>query len=409
MKTIKSVLLLAVSLLLMFGTTLAAQDAADNAATDNNTTTTAVATPVKPAAASAFKPWARVRGSYQFTLHTDLSNKSAFETDRARVGMDGMFLKDVYFKVDIDAKNTKKGSGAELKAAFISWNFSKYHWVDIGAITTTFTRGLSGTEYAFINYDITTSLDAYQYGVQLKGLMLDGFLSYFFSVTDGEGYKEINTGNGFLYMGRFELQLMGKNYKMKNGNKTWKFADLREGAPTADNKTLTLGLAAALDNKYESPDFGQTYETFNGFHAVADLTFRMNGLSFFAQGNYNKYDKKYNDAYWGGANENVKESMGGFAQLGFNLKQSLGIALEPMVKFEYWKDTVNEGADDIIYEKTQIAFGINWYIKSHDVKVNLEYRRVLNDDYEETYIIKPSENFLGIRLTHKLSSPRIGG
>lgn len=406
MKTTKSVILLTVALLLAGGTMLSAQDAATNTAA----TTVVQVAPAVTTAPAAFKPWARVRGSYQFVLESDLSNKSAFEIDRARLGMDGMFLKDVYFKVDIDAKNTKKGKGAELKAAFISWNFSKYHWLDVGAITTTFARALSGTEYAFINYDITTGLDAYQYGVQLRGLLGNGFLSYFVSVNNGEGYSSINTGNGFCYMGRVELQLMGKNYKTaKDGTKVWQFADLREGAPKANDKTLTIGIAGALDQKFESPDYGQTFESFNGIHAIADLTFRMNGLSFFAQGNFNSYGQKYNDSYWGGANGNVKESMGGFAQLGFNLKNSIGAAIEPMVKFEYWKDTVNEGADDIIYEKTQFAVGINWYIKEHKAKVNFEYRRVLSDDYEGTYIIKPSEDYVGLRFTHSFSSPRIGG
>lgn len=361
--------------------------------------------------AQEFIPWARAVGSYQFALRTDFKNDSAYDINRARIGFDGMFMNNVYFCVTIDAKNTKKGAGAELKAAFLNWHFAKYHWLDVGALTTTFTRGLSGTEYAFINYDITTNLDAYQYGIQLKGLFANGLVSYFFSMTDGEGYKKINIGSGFLFTGRIELQLLGRNKETaQDGTITYKFADLREGAVNRKDTMLTLGVAGALDNKYESPDYGLTYETFNGLHFVGDLTFRHNGLAFFAQGNMNLYGKKYNDAYWGIGGDGVarvKKSLGGFAQISFNLGKFLPFELEPIVKFEYWKDTVNEGADDRLYVKRNIAVGANLYLNGHRCKITMEYRRVLQNDFVDEMIIKPTDNFLGLQITHSFSTPKL--
>ena len=91
----------------------------------------------------SFSSWARVRGSYQMAWKSDMDLESGFDIDRARLGMDGKLLENLYFKVDVDAKNTKKGKGTELKVAYASWEFMKGHYLEIGAITTTFTRELS--------------------------------------------------------------------------------------------------------------------------------------------------------------------------------------------------------------------------------------------------------------------------
>lgn len=352
------------------------------------------------AATDSFSPWARAKASIQAVWWSDMEDESAYEIKRARVGVDGEFTKDIYFKVEVDGSNTKKGKGTELKAAFISVNFLKDMWVDVGAITTAFTRPLSGTEYAFINYDITTSLDSYQYGAQYKGTFMDGLLGVYVAMVNGEGYSSINTGNGYCYIGRVEVQPIGA--------KAGKFADLREGAALKDTM-LAIGLAGALDNKSETSDYGVTFQNYSSTHMVADLTFRMNGLSFFGQYNMNSYDKKYDGNYWGGANKNVKESNGGFAQVGYNLGAlNMGFPeIEPMIKLEFWKDIVNEGVEDITYNKKQFALGMNWYLSEHSFKITAEYRHVTKDDYYATYITKPGEDYLGFRLTYSFSSPKI--
>ncbi|HOG65276.1 MAG TPA: porin [Spirochaetota bacterium] len=353
------------------------------------------------AMAADFQPWVGVRGSYQAVFHTDLlDSTAAFEVDRARIGVEGEWIKDIYFQVEADAKNTKKGKGTELKVAFIRWSFLDMDTfkgaVEFGALTTTFARGLSGTEYAFINYDITTVPESYQYGVQVKGNLMNNFVEVIASVSDGEGLSTINTAKGLLYVGRVEITPLGSEMKdLREGN-TGK--TLASGAPM-----LSIGLAAALDNKAKTDDLGYTSETYNSSHLLADVTFKMLGFSIFGQFVMNSYDALSDGTYWGGVNKNVKESSGGFVQVGYNLKDVVGFELEPMVKFEMWNDVLNEGYGDVDTKKQDFAVGFNWYAHGHDFKMNVEYRHMLKD--ENFYFGKPpAEDYFGFRVTHKFGA-----
>jgi len=377
-------------------------------AQENGETTTPVVTPANDA---KFTSWARVRGSYQMAWKSDMDLESGFDIDRARLGMDGMLLENLYFKVDIDAKNTKKGKGAELKVAFASWEFMKGHYLEVGAITTTFTRELSGTEFAFINYDITSGLDSYQYGVQVRGSLIDNMMRYYASVSGGEGLSKINTANGYLYMGRLLFTVLGADELNEKGKKTGKdefYNNITEGN-TSKNPfpTLAIGVAAALDNKATTYDQGYNYEYHSSKHLVADVTFKMGGISLFAQANYNEFDAKLDGSYWGGVNGNIRTSGGGFAQIGYNLGCMEGMPdIEPMFKYEAWNDVIDEGYGAEIREKRQFAIGVNWYFKGHGLKVNAEYRHVTTD--ENLYLTKaPSDNFFGVRITQSFSSGKI--
>lgn len=351
--------------------------------------------------AADFQPWVGVRGSYQAVFHTDLfDSAAAFEVDRARVGVEGEWLKDIYFQVEVDARNTKKGKGAELKVAFVRWSFLDMDdfkgAVEFGALTTTFARGLSGTEYAFINYDITTVPASYQYGIQAKGNIMDKFVEVIASVSDGEGLSSINIAKGLLYMGRVEVTPLGNDIKdLREGNTG---RTLASGAPM-----LTISFAAALDNKAKTDDLGYTSETYNSTHLLADLTFKMMGFSLFGQFVINNYDALSDGTYWGGVNKNVKKSSGGFVQLGYNLKDLIGFELEPMVKFEDWNDVLNEGYGDVDTRKRDIAIALNWYASGHDFKLNFEYRRMLKD--KNFYFGKPpAKDYFGLRVTHKFGA-----
>jgi len=382
-------------------------------AQETGDTTTPVVTPANDA---KFTSWARVRGSYQMAWKSDMDLESGFDIDRARLGMDGMLLENLYFKVDVDAKNTKKGKGTELKVAYASWEFMKEHYLEIGAITTTFTRELSGTEFAFINYDITSGLDSYQYGVQARGSLMDNMIRYYASVSGGEGLSKINTANGYLYMGRLLFTVIGAEglRKINEGYKEAKksgdafYENLMEGNTKKWNfPTLAIGVAAALDNKATSYDQGYSYEYHSSKHLVADVTFKMGGISLFAQANYNEFDAKLDGSYWGGVNGNIRTSGGGFAQIGYNLGCMEGMPdIEPMFKYEAWNDVIDEGYGAELREKRQFALGVNWYFKGHGLKINAEYRHVTTD--ENLYLTKaPSDNFFGIRITQSFSSGKI--
>jgi len=352
-------------------------------------------------ASQRFSPWVGVRGSYQAVFQTDLfDSESAFVVPRARVGVEGEWVEDLYFQVELDGRNTARGRGADLRVAFVRWNFLKNesmkNEIEFGAITTTFARGLSGTEYAFINYDICTVLDAYQYGIQYKGSFLDRFVEVFLSANNGEGLSSLNVANGLQYIARVEITPLGGDIKdLREGN-TGK--TLSSGAPM-----LTISVAGAMDNKARTDDYGYTAEYYSSYHALADLTFKIFGLSLFAQGVYNTYDAKEDGTYWGGADGTAQESYGGFGQIGYNLFGVIGLELEPMFKFEWWRDVINVGYGKTDYTKTDFAVGINWYIRDQDLKINAEFRRVLSDN--NMYAVKgPADNYLGLRVTHKFGA-----
>lgn len=381
MKSFKRLLPAALALLLM-APALFAQDVV------TNTTVTTVAQTATPSST-----WIKVKADYQTTFTMDMEDELGFNMSRARIGAAGSLFKNMYFEIALDGKYTQRGGATELRKAFLSWEFLPGHAVTMGAFATTFARGLSGTEFAFISYDITESPDSYQYGVGINGVVGDK-LRYYLAACNGEGLDEFNTGKGLLYMGRVEFTPIGK----------W---DMVDGAPTIHKTpSLTVSGAAAYDNKSQTPDNGLNYEYYGSMHFLADLTFKINGFSFFAQGNLNKFDQKEDGSYWGGANKNAKQTMGGFAQIGYNMAGAGGPAIEPMVKYEYWRTTVNEGFGDTDYDVARINAGINWYLKGHDLKLNVEYRYTMKDD--NIYFIKePSKHFVGFRLTHKFASKKI--
>jgi hypothetical protein len=377
--------------------------------------------------ANVFTPWIGLRGSYQAVFQTDLfginanvpdfnkdsyKGEGSFRVPRSRIGIEGSFAENLYFQVEFDGRNTARGRGVDLRVAFLRWEQkgdSSIHQIEAGALTTAFARPLSGTEFAFINYDICTVLDAYQYGLQYRGAFADDFVRFIASVNNGEGVGSHNVGMGFQYVARVEITPLGNTIKdITEGNT--RFEAKKDGDPTFESTfnipMLTIGLAGALDNKARSDDFGYTAEYFNSYHLLADVTFKFLGMSFFAQGVYNAYSRLEDGTYWGGVDRNVKESYGGFAQIGYNLKGILGREIEPMGKFEWWDDTIEEGYGPQSIRKSQFSVGVNYYIKGHDLKLNVEYRRVLSDD--KIYAVRsPWENFLGFRITHKFKSGKI--
>ncbi|MDR2733281.1 MAG: OprO/OprP family phosphate-selective porin [Spirochaetota bacterium] len=365
-------------------------------------------------AADDFAPWVGIRGSYQATFEqrlfndivnfdgttTKVDSESQFLVPRARIGVDGRLLEDLYFCAEFDGRYTSSGRGTLLRYAYVRWDFLKndsmLNQLEMGAITTTFARGLSGTEYAFINYDICTVLDSYQYGVQYRGSFANKLIDVYLSVNNGTGLTSLNVGSGLQYVGRIEITPFGGDYK-----------DLREGSTGKTVKDggsfLTISAAAALDNKARTDDFGYTAEYYKSQHLLADITFKVGGISFFAQGVYNAYDALEDGTYWGGIDRNIEKSYGGFAQLGYNLGAFGLIELEPMVKFEYWNDVANEGFGPQDTIKQDFAVGINWYLKEHDLKLNAEFRHILKD--EKVYAVKaPCDNYIGVRMTHKFGA-----
>jgi len=348
-----------------------------------------------PVSGAAFEPWIQLKASYQTSFTYDLEEVAAFGIDRARAGAAGKFAEQFYFEVVFEGKYTERGDGARLRKAFMSWEFLERHHASIGAIEIAFSRPISGTEFNFINYDITSSPDSYQYGFMVEGSLMNNLISYSAAVCNGEGLTSGNIGRGFLYLLRAELLLMGKK-------------DLRDGAAVAARDGMfNISLAAALDNKAETTDSGVTYEYYDAYYFLADFTYKVDYISIFAQAHFNMFTRKEDGTYWGGEEGNVRKAMGGFVQVAYNFKGITGIALEPIVKYEFWRNTVNEGLSDLDVDKQQLAVGFTYYVKQHNLKLNLEYRKVLKDD--KVYFVKePSDQFVGFRITHKFASGKVG-
>lgn len=337
--------------------------------------------------------WIKLKADYQASFFMDLEDVAGFSMDRARIGAIGTFAKNFFFEVSVDGKYTQDDKGTELKKAYLQWTFLPGHSVSFGGVQMSFTRPISGTEFNFINYDITYTPNAYQYGIMFEGRIAN-MLAYSATIANGEGLKTDNIGKGFLYSLRVEYLHGGVR-------------DYFDGVATpGDKMILNIGLAAALDNKSETVDAGLTYQYFNAYYYLLDVSLKMGALSIFGQFNLNMYDRKEDGTYWGGAEGNAKKSMGGYAQISYNLKSIVGIALEPIVKYEFWRNVVNEGLGEVDYDLARLAVGLTYYVKGHDLKFNLEYRLTTFDN-KVYFIKKPSDHFVGIQATHKFGSGKI--
>lgn len=346
---------------------------------------------VVAAPAFAAKTYLNVKASYQAVFQSNLNDESEFVIPRARVGAYGSFFPNMYFEVVVEGKKTKDGEGAQLKKGFISWEFINGLFLEFGAVQVAFTRPISGTGFSFINYDITWSLDPYQYGLQLKLQLLGDMLTIYGSACNGEGLQETNIGNGLLYAARLEFNALGKK-------------DLTDGfTKDVGGMSLTVSAGIAMDNKAETYDYGVTYSYYGSTHLVFDAMFKMAGISVFGQYNYNEYGRKEDRTYWGGPDNNLKKSYGFTLQGGFNLKSIINMDIEPMGRFEWWRDVIEEGYGPQATDMTRFALAVNWYLRGHFLKFTLEYQRVLSDEHV-WFIKEPAKDYAGLRITHKFTT-----
>ena len=203
-------------------------------------------------------------------------------------------------------------------------------------------------------------------------------LSYAIGIFGGEGRNRVvPTRAGYLYVARVSVRPFGP------------FDDDSEGdLERLDKVRLAIGIAGAYNTHTDRPRSTTgtplSLNTFNYFHADADLVFKYCGFSFFAEALWraSRTDSKVGfDSKGAEVTEWSRSGWGYFTQAGYMITNYLEIAAR-------WGEIKAIGDTDPALIKQvndagrELGGGLNLYLNGHRFKVQADYFHLFGDDVD---------------------------
>jgi phosphate-selective porin OprO/OprP len=289
------------------------------------------------------------------------SRNDRFYLRRARLNASGSFLEDFDFKVELELAGTFGDASAiraQLTDGFI--NYHRYDWANfkVGQFKTGFgyeqlfsDPRLFTIERSLANDRLTLSR---QIGVQVSGDLFDKRLSYASGIFNGAGPNtSTNDNDSFEFVQRVSgIPWEGKSF---GRDANWR---LGANGYLSDDKSIG-GMA---DFGFDSTPGGTLDGIFAGYRrgAGVDTQFHLGPLEFWLEYLWARFEPQ---------NPTPKKSVeadGWYAQVGYFL---LPEKLQAVVKFESFDpDRHTAGNSSDLW-----TFGLNYYIKDHYLKVQLDY------------------------------------
>lgn len=290
------------------------------------------------------------------------SDFDRFYLRRARLNASGTFLEDFDFKLELDLSGTL-GEQSALRAQMTDGyvNYNRFDWANIraGQFKTPF-----GYEQLYADprlYSIERSLPndrltvGRQLGAMLTGDLLDKRLSYSAGLFNGNGLNTTaNDNDSFMYVARlsgiaWQGKLLGQDANLGIGV---------DGYVSDDN--FVTGLS---DFGFDStPAIAGIDGIFAGQRraGAVDSQFHLGPLDIWAEYFRTRFEPDNNIPF------------SSFDADGWYLQGSYFILpnkLQGLVKFESLDPNI-----DLAGNSTDVwTFGLNYYIKGHDLKVQLDY------------------------------------
>lgn len=285
------------------------------------------------------------------------SNADRFLLRRVRLHVAGSFLENFNWKLEAELGNANLKNNASYRAqatdAYIAWTRYDFANVKMGQFKTPFgyeqlqsDSTIFFAERSFVNDRFTMGREL---GASVSGDFLDKRLGYVVGAFNGPASNNgFNDNEQFSYVGR----LTGTPWKGKINN--WE-SQWSVGADAYTSRDTSAG-------SISMQDFGFTSDTFAGDRRAwaVDTQFKMG--PFDVQGEYFRgHFKPTNRVPFARVNAD-----------GFQVTAAAFVIpkiLQPAIRYESFNPDVNKAGDST----DEWVFGLNYYIKAHDLKLQLDY------------------------------------
>ncbi len=288
-----------------------------------------------------------------FDRESEKEDTSSFQVKRGKLFIHGnAFAKDLTFKIQVNAA----GSSVTLEDFYVDYRILEWLSLQGGQYKVPFNRQelTSSGSQQFVDRAITNEAFALgrDQGVMVHSFVLSDYMEYALGIFNGNGRnKSSNENNGHMIAGRLAFYPMGK-FKMYSESDT----------DFSPSPKAGIGVAGLYNAKVS---FKEDDETFikDVTELTADGIIKWRGLSL--AGDYFMATTDVRDG------EKIKSN-------GFNIQAGAFLIpkhLEVALRFAVVDPDVD--ADDDTEQ--EIAGGINYFIQKHNLKLQADYARLIEE------------------------------
>jgi len=308
---------------------------------------------------------ARLQFRYYFEDFDKESGKddsSSFQVKRAKIFAHGnAYLKDLTYKIQVNTA----GSSVTLEDFYVDYKMVEGLKIRAGQYKVPFNRQelTSSGSQQFVDRAITNEAFALNrdQGVMLHSFLLRDYGEYAIGIFNGNGRnKSGNENNGHLFVGRVAFYPLGK-FNMYSESDIEHLTSPKAG----------IGVAAAYNARVPFQENDTTFIK-DESRITADFMFKWYGFSLLLD-----YFTITNDVRDGEKTEST----------GFNVQAGAFIIpehLEVAGRFA----TVEPNVDVRDDEEQEIAIGINYFIKEHNLKLQADYGMLSEERPDDASTLK---------------------
>jgi phosphate-selective porin OprO and OprP len=330
----------------------------------------------------------RLRTQFQGFVLTNPKEPETGERDRPDMGFiirrlrllfQGHVLNEdirYYVQLGFSPRDQEEDLRIPIRDAQMIWTGLRDFNLRVGQMKVPFNRervisssALGMVDRSNVNAELNLDRDV---GIMLQSRDLFGLgeiLRYNLGVFGGDGRNRTLSRTGLLYAARIEVAPFG-------GFDDYSEVDFKR----ASKPRLALGFAAAYSESTRRvrATTGETFElgTVDYRHGVADLIFKLSGLSLHSEILFRKSPQTVlagTDAAGNTITEYARSAWGYMFQAGFMVSEHL----EPALRYGEVRP-VGTSNPELVRDR-EIGGALSYYFHKHDLKVQLDYFRVLTD------------------------------
>ncbi len=293
----------------------------------------------------------RMQYRYTFMDNDEASDYSNFEAKRIRLIAQGYaFTKDFSYKMEIDPVQLAKSDGrGGLLDCFVNYKLMNELQFLVGQTKVKYGYTLIQADSQLMFVDRvpfwSKLIPSYEIGAFVYGSAFKDFVSYYTSVTNGDGQTNAGSTNHNAFAARVMLSPLGKMSTQE--------ADL----DISKKPLFTIGANYFYNNLNageSSSSYGTVWNNYKDLHNFGfDAHFKWMGAAIQGEALFSQGDNKTTDV--------TKRAMGWYAQAGYMITPKLGLA----VRFSQYDPNRDVSGD---LETEQIG-AISYYFFGHCLKV----------------------------------------